>query len=250
MKKVLIISLTIISFVVLAFVAYNYKTKTSFKYQNQEPKEVEQIAQDAISEVVNKEAQSSEPRRIDAKILQITNSELAIGDKNAPVVMIEYASLSCPHCAAFHREAFLKLKEEYIDSGKVRFSYRNFPLNQPALAAAMTASCRAQDEQINKSDIYHKFIKALFKTQDSWAFDQKYIDKLEAIAMLDGMSSERFRRCIEDNRLQTKFLEDRMNVAKTLQLHSTPTFYINGEVLEGYIDYRTIKKAIERNLKK
>lgn len=247
LKKILILSVIVLFIGFVALLVYNYTTKTSFKYFKNDAGEVEQVSQDTVSEAVNSEALEKKAK-IDSDILKISNSEMVLGNRNAPVVMIEYASLSCPHCAAFYREGFEKLKTEYIETGKVQFVYRDFPLNQPALAAAMVAVCRSVDEKENGVQAYYSFIKSLFKTQDSWAFDQKYIDKLEAIAMLDGMSADRFKSCIEDKKIQTKILEARMRAAKSLQLHSTPTFYINGETIEGYVDYLTIKKAIDKNL--
>ena len=94
------------------------------------------------------------------------------------------------------------------------------------------------------------FLKALFKTQDAWAFDEKYVEKLESIAKLDGMSGQSFSSCISDTRLQNQILESRMQAAKILKIQSTPTFFVNDEVLEGYIDYQTFQKAIDKQLSK
>ena len=91
-------------------------------------------------------------------------------------------------------------------------------------------------------------LKALFKTQDAWAFDEKFADKLEAIAQLDGMSSDRFRRCIADKALQDKILNARMEAAKSLQMRSTPSFFVNGEIAEGFVDYKVLKKLIDAKL--
>lgn len=231
----------------IALVVRNYNTKTSFKYAKNPAQEVAANPQDAVSEAVNKEATEGVVKR-DETLLKVKESELFLGDKKAPVVMIEYASLSCPHCAMFYREAFEKIKVEYIDTGKLKFVYRDFPLNQQALVAAMVSECRAADEKENRSEKYYGLVKALFKTQDSWAFDPKYTEKLESIAKLDGMSSERFKSCIEDQKLQNKVLQLRMEAAKSLQLHSTPTFFINGEISEGYVDYLTLKKIIDKKL--
>ncbi len=231
----------------IALVVRNYNTKTSFKYSKTPPQSVEANPQDAVSEAVNKEAAEGVVKR-DETLLKVRESELFLGDKKAAVVMIEYASLSCPHCAIFYREAFEKIKTEYIDTGKLKFVYRDFPLNQQALVAAMVAECRSSDEKENRAEKYYGLVKALFKTQDSWAFDPKYTEKLESIAKLDGMSSERFKSCIEDQKLQNKILQWRMEAAKSLQLHSTPTFFVNGEILEGYVDYLTLKKIIDKKL--
>ena len=127
-------------------------------------------------------------------------------------------------------------------------SHRDFPLNQPALAASMFALCQAQDHKDEMVEKYYSLIKALFKTQESWAFDPKYIEKLQSIAQLDGMSPDRFNKCINDQALQKKILELRMEAAKGLNIKSTPTFFVNGEVSEGYVDYVTIKKLIDKKL--
>ena len=91
-------------------------------------------------------------------------------------------------------------------------------------------------------------IKALFKTQDSWAFDPKFIEKLQSIAQLDGMSLEKFNSCVNDKNLQEKILKDRMEASQALKIQSTPTFFINGEKSEGYVDYVSIKKIIDIKL--
>ena len=233
-----------------ALVTHNYKTKTSFKYETQKPEEIkpEQNAQDSVSAAVNEAAAQLQESRKNSDLLKINSNDFILGDKNAPVEIIEYASLSCPHCAAFARESFEKLKTDYIDSNKVKFVFRNFPLNQAALTAAMFAACQAQDEKLQITEKYYSTIKALFKTQDSWAFDEKYIEKLEAISKLDGMSSERFKSCVSNKELQEKFLAQRIEVSKVLQLKSAPTFFINGEISEGYVDYETIKKLVEKKL--
>jgi protein-disulfide isomerase len=233
-----------------ALIVHNYKTKTSFKYNAQKAEELkpQQNEQDAVSAKVNEEAQKLTKTRLDSGLLKISADDFVLGDASAPVTFIEYASLSCPHCASFSRESFEKLKEEYVQTSKIKFVFRNFPLNQPALTAGMYAICQAQSNKAESSERYYNSIKVLFKTQDSWAFDEKYAEKLEAIAKLDGMSSERFKRCINDQNLQEKILRARMEAAQNLQLRSTPSFFVNGEALEGYIDYQTLKKLIDKKL--
>jgi protein-disulfide isomerase len=244
-----IVAVLVIGFV--ALIVHNYKTKTSFKYASQKAEELkpDQNPQDKVNAAVNEEAakKALDETRKNSDILKINSSDIILGDKNAPVTIIEYASLSCPHCAAFTRESFEKLKEEFIDNGKAKFIFRHFPLNQPALSAAMFVNCQAHDHK-EEPEKYYFALKALMKTQDSWAFDQKFNEKLEAIAKLDGMSSERFNACINDKKLQEKILSERMEAAKTLELKSTPSFFVNGEISEGYIDYVTIKKLVEKKL--
>lgn len=245
-----IASIAIIGFA--ALVVNNYKTKTSLKYATQKTEELkpEEHPQDEVSAKVNEEAakKALAETRKNSDVLKINSFDVVFGEKTAPVTIIEYASLSCPHCASFTRESFEKLKTEFIDTGKAKFIFRNFPLNQPALVAAMFAHCQAQDHKGELPEKYYFTIKALMKTQDSWAFDEKFSEKLESIAKLDGMSSERFSSCINDKKLQEKILADRMDAAKVLQLKSTPSFFVNGEISEGYIDYQTIKKLVEAKL--
>jgi protein-disulfide isomerase len=248
-KKHIIISIFAVAIIGFgALVAHNYKTKTSFKYNETEAAKPDQTSQDAVSQAVNEDAASIQKARQDSGLLQVVSSDVVLGDRNAPVLLIEYASLSCPHCAAFARESFEKIKTEYVDSGKVKVVYRHFPLNQPALVAAMFAMCQSMENGKESPEKYYALLKALFKTQDSWAFDEKYTEKLEAIATLDGMSSARFKSCVDDKNLQEKVLKIRMDAAKDLQLKSTPTFFVNGEISEGYIDYQTLKKLIDKKL--
>lgn len=234
----------------IALIIHNYKTKTSFK---NDPKEITKtIEEKNPQDVVNKAVNDSSEKNIDSKkageILKINASDIVLGDRKAPVVVIEYASLSCPHCAAFHRESLEKFKGEYIESKKVAFVHRDFPLNQPAMVAGMFAICQAQDHKEEFSEKYYNLLKALFRTQDSWAFDAKYVEKLQSIAQLDGMSIERFNSCINDKKLLDKILAERMEAAKGLQIQSTPTFFINGEMSEGYVDYLSLKKVIDKKL--
>lgn len=253
-KKLTIAFIALVALVSFsALIIHNYKTKTSFKYSNQKAEEFkpEEKPQDAVNAAVKESAANPTPSTSTERnneILKVLPADFVLGSQDAPVVMIEYASLSCPHCATFVRESFEKLKSEYIDSGKVKFVYRDFPLNQSALIASMFALCQANDNKSELPEKYYVTLKALFKTQDSWAFDEKYAEKLESIARLDGMSAERFKSCINDRVLQEKVLNMRMEAAKALQIKSTPAFFINGEVSEGYIDYLTLKNLIEKKL--
>ena len=240
----------IVSFASL--VVYNYKNKTSLKYDAKSSKEakIEKRAQDKVSAEVNKAAKAAKEVHKNSGLLEELSSDYILGNKFAPVTIIEYASLSCPHCAAFSRESFNKINEEYIKTGKAKFIFRNFPLNQSALSAAVFAKCQADADEENSVTKYYDVIKALFKSQDSWAFDEKYLDRLESIAKLDGMSSDDFKKCMDDKGLQNKILSARMETAQELQIKSTPSFFINGEISEGYIDYKTLKTIINQQLAK
>lgn len=234
-KKLLVILVIAMTVGIVAIVVKNYQAKNRNLKNEEKP-----LAQEAVTEAAIKE--------IDKSFLTINSDDFVLGDLNAPITIIEYASLSCPHCASFYREAFEKLRSEYIDLNKVKFIYRDFPLNQQALVASMSAICRARDEGSDKVAAYYAIIKALFKSQETWAFDQKYVEKLQSILSLDGMSQSRFKSCLDDKKLQDKILENRIAASNALKISSTPTFYINDEVVEGYVDYESIKKVIDKKL--
>jgi protein-disulfide isomerase len=251
-KKILISILIVVFLAIFSAIIYkNYQSKTSFAKINGNNQVILDASQDAVNQSIVENAK--EEKVISAnerEILKIKNSDIVLGDKNAPILIIEYASLSCPHCAAFHREALEKMKKEYIDNNQVAFIHRDFPLNQPALVAAMFAICSYEKNKIEGADKYYSILKALFRTQDSWAFDAKFMEKLESIANLDSMSSEQFNNCINNKNLQERILVDRIEAAKGLQIQSTPTFFINDQMIEGYVDYASIKKIIDEKLAK
>ena len=144
-----------------------------------------------------------------------------LGNPEASVTIIEYASLSCPHCAEFHNKVLPGLKEKYIDTGKVAFVFRPFPLNLPAFHGTVLAYC-AGDKR------FYNFLKVLFDTQESWAFHKNYLEMLSNIGKLGGIKPQDFDRCIEDKALEESILETKKHAANTLKLRSTPTFYVNG----------------------
>lgn len=205
----------------------------------------------ANASIKTKESVSTQtPKVIEGEalnLLKILPSDIVIGDQDAPITIIEYASLSCPHCASFYSEGYSKLKSEYIVTGKVKFAYRDFPLNQPALVAGVLALCQVNDPKVDAQK-YYDFVKVLFRTQEVWAFSEDFSAKLETIAKLDGMSSEKFNNCIKDKVLQERVLKSRLEASRLLQISSTPTFFINGESISGYGGYDEIKDVIDKKL--
>ncbi len=241
------ISLTILAIILVIAVAY-FAVNNLLGKKTVEANSAENTATTTEASAENSaNANSQVSAEAVTNFLKISPNDIVIGDKNAPITIIEYASLSCPHCATFYSEAFAKLKADYIDSGKVKFAYRDFPLNQPALAAGMLALCQVKDPA-KDAQKYYNFIKVLFRTQESWAFVEDFSAKLETIAKLDGMSHDKFDECIKNKNLQEKILKHRLEAAQTLQISSTPTFFINGEVLSGYGGYSDIKNVIEKKL--
>lgn len=182
------------------------------------------LAWPAMAEEVKPAAAVPAPA-LDLSALNAKDTDIALGDEKAPVTIVEYASLSCPHCAKFHTETLPVLKEKYIDTGKVRFIFRNFPLNAPALRGAMLTHC------VPKGDA-HTFLKVLFEQQSTWAFDKDFTELLGKIARLGGVSHEDFAACMKNEALENQLLALKKEAIEKLQVHSTPTFFINGQKVQ------------------
>ena len=163
-----------------------------------------------------------------------------MGDEIAPVTIIEYASLSCSHCAAFQKETFPELQKKYIETGKVQFIFRHFPLNEPALRAAMLTEC--------SGDKFHTFVKVLFQTQEKWAYDEKFADTLRTTANLGGIASAVFDNCIANKDIEGRIVNGMERAAKELGVDSTPTLFVNGQKANGFQDIDTLSKLIDKHL--
>ncbi len=168
-------------------------------------------------------------------------SERVLGDPNAPVEIIEYSSLTCPHCASFHTDTLPTIKENYIDTGKARLVMRDFPLNEPAVKAAVVAHC-AGDER------YFRFLDALFKNQATWAQASDIDAALVQFAKVGGLSEEATRACLADEAMEAAVLESRLEGASEYGVNSTPTFVVNGEVVRGTMGPEEFVELIEDQL--
>jgi len=182
------------------------------------------------------------PAAADAANLLVPLAEDNIlGDPKAKVTIIEYASLSCPHCAAFAKEVLPKLDEEYIKPGKVKYIYRHFPLNAPALKAAALTECAPREQ-------YYTYIEVLFDTQKKWAFTLDYVADLQNIAMLGGMTEADFTACMNNKKIEEKVANTRLAAEKNLKVGSTPTIFINGKLVESDHDFPGLKKIIDAEM--
>ena len=164
--------------------------------------------------------------------------DIVLGDPNADVVIVEYASMTCPHCANFYTEVFPKLKEKYIDTGKARFIFREFPLDSLAARASMLARCAGKDR-------FYPMVDGLFETQETWAapgVDGQ--EKLKLIAKQAGFSEESYNQCIEDKDLFNKIVAIRKKAHEEFGVDGTPAFFVNGERLDG-IGIESFDAAIE-----
>jgi protein-disulfide isomerase len=164
--------------------------------------------------------------------------EQILGNPNAPVTIIEYASLTCSHCAQFHNEVLPKLKERYIAPGKVRLIYRDFPLDQTALAAAALAHCAGPER-------YFSMIEVLFETQGNWARADDPIVALKQLGKLGGLSDESMNACFADEKLTNGILQGRLAGQNEYKIGSTPTFIIDGKAYPGSRDVDEFAKLID-----
>ena len=164
--------------------------------------------------------------------------EQILGDPQAPVTIIEYASLTCPHCAQFHTEVLPELKERYIVPGKVRMIYRDFPLDQRALTAAALAHCAGPDR-------YFSFLDVLFQTQASWAQADDHVAALKRLGKLGGLSDEQMDACLADEELTDGILRIRLEGQNQHQIASTPTLVIDGKTYAGARDIEELGAVID-----
>ena len=170
--------------------------------------------------------------------------DMAVGSANAPVTIVEYASMSCPHCAAFHENVFPMLQSKYVDAGKVRFVFREFPLDIKAAAASMLARCIANDDAAK----YFGTIELLFKQQDQLMEQTKAT--LTLVGAQAGMSEQAVEACGKDQAMLDKLSADQNFAYKELKVDATPTFFINGEMSKGTMSFEELDKKIRSLLKR
>jgi protein-disulfide isomerase len=173
--------------------------------------------------------------------------DMTLGKEGAPITIIEYASMGCPHCAHFALETFPKLKEKYIDTGKVRYTFREFPLDSLAAAASMLMRCTDKEK-------FFPLMELLFKTQEPWYVRQP-IEPLFNVVKQTGYSREAFNACLDtkNNANSQKILaaieSTRNDAADKLGVNSTPTFFINGKRVPGALSLEEMEKEMAPYLK-
>ena len=167
--------------------------------------------------------------------------DIVLGSEKAPVTIIEYASMTCPHCAHFSNTTFPELQKRYIDSGKVRFIFREFPLDALAAAGFMLARCAGNDK-------FMPIVETLFAKQPEWMV-QKPVEPLKAIAKQFGYTEESFNQCLANQKILDDIQVVRDRAADKLGVNSTPTFFVNGKKLTGDQPIDAMAKLIEPYLK-
>lgn len=172
-----------------------------------------------------------------AKLMADTGlPELSVGPADAKVTIVEYASMTCPHCSRFHNEVYPKLKEKYVDTGKVRIVFREFPLDNLAAAASMLARCAGEGKAL-------PMVGVLFSKMDDWAYVRdKPVPALFELAKQAGFTKESFETCLKDQELLDKILAQRKKASEEFGVKSTPSFFINGQ---PFTDAQTVEKFSE-----
>jgi len=175
---------------------------------------------------------------------RVSLPDMALGSAKAPITIVEYSSMTCPHCAAFSENVFPMLQSKYIDTGKVRFVSREFPLEIKAVGASMLARCIAGDDA-------QKFFDAqamLFKQQQ--ALVDNTTETLAAVGGKFGMSRDAVEACVKDDALLNKITADQDFAFKQLKVDATPTFFVNGEKLRGSMSFEELDKKLSALLKR
>jgi protein-disulfide isomerase len=170
--------------------------------------------------------------------------DMALGPADASVTITEYASMTCPHCAAFNEAVFPRIKSAYIDSGKVRYVFREFPLDIKAAAGSMLARCIAKED----AGKYFAVIDMLFKQQNDWV-TKNTTETLTRIGKQAGLSQQAVEACLKDQALLDKIAADQKFASDVLKVNSTPTFFVNGEMIKGETSFEEFDKKIKPLLK-
>jgi protein-disulfide isomerase len=170
--------------------------------------------------------------------------DMALGPADAKVTIAEFASMTCPHCAAFNAETFPKIKAAYIDTGKVRYIFREFPLDIKAAAGSMLARCIANGD----APKYFAVTDMLFRQQNDWVV-KNTTETLIRIGKQAGMSQQQVETCLKDQALLDKIAADQKYASDVLKVDSTPTFFINGDRIKGETSFEEFQKKIDPLLK-
>ena len=170
--------------------------------------------------------------------------DMALGPANASVTITEYASMTCPHCAAFNETVFPKIRSEYIDTGKVRYVFREFPLDIKAAAGSMLSRCIAKDD----AGKYFAVTDMLFRQQNDWVM-KNTTETLTRIGKQAGLSQQAVEDCLKDQALLDKIAADQKYASEVLKVNSTPTFFLNGEMIRGETSFAEFDKRIKALLK-
>jgi protein-disulfide isomerase len=176
-------------------------------------------------------------------VIDVVEEDFIIGDENAPITIIEYASLSCSHCADFHINTLPELINEFVDTGIARIVFRDFPFNYPALLGSLVLNCVPED-------IRYEYSNALYHLQSKWVLREnaKTTQELYKIMQSGGMTKERFNECIDNVDLENEILQGLMAAQSEFNIKSTPSFLVNGILIEGNKPIKDFRQIIDKIL--
>lgn len=175
-------------------------------------------------------------------LMGILEGDHVLGNPEAPIRVIEYASLSCTHCASFHTETFPLLEEKYIKTGKITFIFRHFPFNEPALRGAVLAECAGEEK-------FWTYLKVMFKSQEKWAFSENFLNDLRTLANVGGLGAEKFDACLKDKKMEERIVAGVTWAADRLKVQSTPTLFVADEMVQGFRNIDALSAIIDKKLK-
>lgn len=181
------------------------------------------------------------PVRADVAALDQAMQEMSIGSADAPLTMYEYSSLTCPHCANFHTETLPDIKNAYVETGKVRIVFKDFPLDNLALAALMIVRCSGPERNVD-------FFDMLYGTQADWSRSDNPRAALIALARFYGMNADDVNACLTDQALADAILAERTRAVDLHNIQSTPTFILDGKTINGALSFDDFKDAIDKAL--
>ena len=171
----------------------------------------------------------------------VTAGDNVLGQAGAPVTIVEYASFTCPHCARFHADILPELKKAYIDTGKARLVYRDFPLDRAAFAASVVARCATGSR-------YFGIVDLLFREQSRWAGARDRMAALRRLATLSGISKKKLDGCLKNEKIQNAVLQQRLTATQEFEITSTPTLIVNGAKYHGGLTLEQFRAVIDRAL--
>ena len=167
-----------------------------------------------------------------------TDEEFFLGNKDAKITVIEYASMTCVHCANFHKQVYPKIKKNYIDTNKIKFIFRDFPLDKQALFGSVLARCAPREK-------YFDFVKLILNTQKKWVSnDDTFMDKLKNIGKLAGLNENKINTCFKNEQIVDKIIKSRSVGEQKYNISSTPSLIIN-EKKYSAMSYENFEKIIE-----
>ena len=179
---------------------------------------------------------------VSRSLTAISNDDVVIGDREAAVTIVEYFSPTCTHCNVFHQEVFPELKAKYIDTGKIAYVMREFVGNKQDLDASILARCSVDNEG------YLKLMEVILSTQEEWAFNKNYRQKLVYIGAQGGITEEQYKKCLAGDSWTEVFIKNAKLAANTPNFIGTPSFFINGELISATLSKEQFFNKIEQEL--